>query len=268
MLVGTGSSDGLVRLYSVPIASGGDDEVQLLGSEQLGKGEGVVPVSVVVHFSSTVESATVIVGGSDGSVNVFKFSESRFKLITYLKSEDGINFSSGCIHPDGLIYAAGTTTGKLLIYDLKTQAVAGTLEGHDGSPINCISVSENGYHVATSSSGDSPIHIWDLRKLKLSATITPPSDVGTVTSLAFDPMGLYLAYSGEESTKVCVVKDWDRVVSSLSKTKTGSKGNNAQAAPTCGGVVWGGKGLEEDGGKVWIAAGCDGEKPIRFWGVE
>jgi len=268
MLVGTGSSDGLVRLYSVPIASGGDDEVQLLGSEQLGKGEGVVPVSVVVHFSSTVESATVIVGGSDGSVNVFKFSESRFKLITYLKSEDGINFSSGCIHPDGLIYAAGTTTGKLLIYDLKTQAVAGTLEGHDGSPINCISVSENGYHVATSSSGDSPIHIWDLRKLKLSATITPPSDVGTVASLAFDPMGLYLAYSGEESTKVCVVKDWDRVVSSLSKTKTVTKGNNSQAAPTCGGVVWGGKGLEEDGGKVWIAAGCDGEKPIRFWGVE
>mmetsp|Transcript_16076 Transcript_16076/g.24900 ORF Transcript_16076/g.24900 Transcript_16076/m.24900 type:complete len:598 (-) Transcript_16076:123-1916(-) len=268
MLVGTGSSDGLVRLYSVPIASGGDDEVQLLGSEQLGKGEGVVPVSVVVHFSSTVESATVIVGGSDGSVNVFKFSESQFKLITYLKSEDGINFSSGCIHPDGLIYAAGTTTGKLLIYDLKTQAVAGTLEGHDGSPINCISVSENGYHVATSSSGDSPIHIWDLRKLKLSATITPPSDVGTVASLAFDPMGLYLAYSGEESTKVCVVKDWDRVVSSLSKTKTVTKGNNSQAAPTCGGVVWGGKGLEEDGGKVWIAAGCDGEKPIRFWGVE
>eukprot|EP00577_Skeletonema_sp_RCC1716_P007424 CAMPEP_0113419212 /NCGR_PEP_ID=MMETSP0013_2-20120614/26647_1 /TAXON_ID=2843 ORGANISM="Skeletonema costatum, Strain 1716" /NCGR_SAMPLE_ID=MMETSP0013_2 /ASSEMBLY_ACC=CAM_ASM_000158 /LENGTH=597 /DNA_ID=CAMNT_0000306555 /DNA_START=26 /DNA_END=1819 /DNA_ORIENTATION=+ /assembly_acc=CAM_ASM_000158 len=268
MLVGTGSSDGLVRLYSVPIASGGDDEVQLLGSEQLGKGEGVVPVSVVVHFSSTAESATVIVGGSDGSVNVFKFSESQFKLITYLKSEDGINFSSGCIHPDGLIYAAGTTTGKLLIYDLKTQAVAGTLEGHDGSPINCISVSENGYHVATSSSGESPIHIWDLRKLKLSATITPPSDVGTVASLAFDPMGLYLAYSGEESTKVCVVKDWDRVVSSLSKTKTGTKGNNAQAAPTCGGVVWGGKGLEEDGGKVWIAAGCDGEKPIRFWGVE
>ena len=64
------------------------------------------------------------------------------------------------------------------------------------------------------------------------------------------------------------MKDWYRVVSSLSKTKTGTKGNNAQAAPTCGGVVWGGKGLEEDGGKVWIAAGCDGEKPIRFWGVE
>jgi pre-mRNA-processing factor 19 len=273
MLVGTGSADGVVRLYSVPISggSGSEEEVQLLGSEQLGGGEGVVPVSVVVHFSSTVEDATIIVGGSDGSVNVFQSSESGLKLITHLKSEDGIEFSSGCIHPDGLIYTAGTTTGKLIIYDLKTQAVAGTLQGHDGNPINCIGVSENGYHVATSSaaaSSESPIHIWDLRKLKLSATITPPSDVGAVTSLAFDPMGLYLAYSGEESTKVCVVKDWDRVISTLSKTKTtGTKGKNAPA-PTCGGVVWGGKGPEDDGGKVWIAAGCDGEKPIRFWGVE
>ena len=267
MLVGTGSADGVVRLYSVPIASGGDDEVQLLGSEQLGGGEGVVPVSVIVHFSSTAEGATIIAGGSDGSVNVFKSVESGLKLITYLKSVDGNEFTSGCIHPDGLIYAAGTTSGKLLIYDLKTQAVAGTLQGHDGNPINCISVSDNGYHVATSSSEDSPIHIWDLRKLKLSATITPPSDVGTVTSLAFDPMGLYLAYSGAEATKVCVVKDWDRVVSTLSKTKTGKKGKNALVAPTCGGVIWGGKGLGEDGDKVWIAAGCDGEKPIRFWGL-
>ena len=275
MLVGTGSKDGVVRLYSVPTSgsgSGGDttEEVQLLGSGEMG-GEGVLPVSVVVHFSSTVEGATIIVGGSDGSVNVFKSSsESGLKLITHLKAEDGIEFSSGCIHPDGLIYAAGTTTGKLLIYDLKTQAVAGTLQGHDGNPINCISVSENGYHVATSSSssGESPIHIWDLRKLKLSATITPPSDVGTVTSLAFDPMGLYLAYSGVESTKICVVKDWDRVVRTLSKTKTGRKGKKKTQAPTCGGVVWGGKGLDDDEGKVWIAAGCDGEKPIRFWGVE
>lgn len=267
MLVGTGSADGVVRLYSVPIKSGGDDEVQLLGSEQLG-GEGVVPVSVIVHFSSAVKSATIIVGGSNGSVNLFKSTESGLKLITYLKSEDGIEFSSGCIHPDGLIYTAGTTTGKLIIYDLKTQAVAGTLQGHEGNPINCISVSENGYHVATSSSEESsPIHIWDLRKLKLSATITPPSDVGTVTSVAFDPMGLYLAYAGVEATKVCAVKDWDRVVCTMSKTKRGSKGKNAQVAPTSGGVVWGGNGVDNDG-KVWVAVGCDGEKPIRFWGVE
>jgi pre-mRNA-processing factor 19 len=281
MLVVTGSADGVVRLYLVPFGGGGggdgDDDVQLLGSEQVGSsgGEGgdvVLPVTAIVHPSSNLEDgATIIVGGSDGSVNVFKSVPSGLKKITHLKSsEDGsVAFSSGCLHPDGLIYAAGTTDGKLLIYDLKTQAVAGTLQGHDGNPINYITISENGYHVATSSSSssaESPIHIWDLRKLKLSATITPPEGVGTITSLAFDPMGLYLAYSGAEATKICVVKDWDRVVGTLSKTKTGGKKN--ATPPSCGGVVWGGKGLDDDGGSVWVAAGCDGEKPIRFWGVE
>ena len=279
MLVVTGSADGVVRLYSVPFGGGGDDDdVQLLGSEQVGSsgGEGgdiVLPVSAIVHPSSNLEDgATIIVGGSDGSVNVFKSVPSGLKKITHLKSsEDGssVAFSSGCLHPDGLIYAAGTTDGKVLIYDLKTQAVAGTLQGHDGNPINFITISENGYHVATSSSSssaESPIHIWDLRKLKLSATITPHEGAGTVTSLAFDPMGLYLAYSGAEATKICVVKDWDRVVGTLSKTKTGGKKN--ATPPSCGGVVWGGKGLDDEGGSVWVAAGCDGEKPIRFWGVE
>lgn len=278
MLVVTGSADGVVRLYSIPLG-GGDDDVQLLGSEQVGSGGGgeggdvVLPVSAIVHPSSNLEDgATIIVGGSDGSVNIFKSVPSGLKKITHLKSSEGgsssVAFSSGCLHPDGLIYAAGTTDGKVLIYDLKTQAVAGTLQGHDGNPINFITISENGYHVATSSSSsaESPIHIWDLRKLKLSATITPHEGVGTVTSLAFDPMGLYLAYSGAEATKICVVKDWDRVVGTLSKTKTGGKKN--ATPPSCGGVVWGGKGLDDEGGSVWVAAGCDGEKPIRFWGVE
>lgn len=271
MLVVTGSADGVVRLYLVPFGGdGGGDDVQLLGSEQVGS-DGILPISAIVHPSSNLEDGTtIIVGGSDGSVNVFKSIPSGLKKITHLKSsEDGsVAFSSGCLHPDGLIYAAGTTDGKLLIYDLKTQAVAGTLQGHDGNPINYITISENGYHVATSSSSsaESPIHIWDLRKLKLGATITPPEGVGTVTSLAFDPMGLYLAYSGAEATKICVVKDWDRVVGTLSKTKTGGKKNTTP--PSCGGVVWGGKGLDDDGCNVWVAAGCDGEKPIRFWGVE
>ena len=272
MVVCTGSADGVVRLYSVPVTSGGEEEVTLLGSAKLnGEQDGgvVTPVNVVVHFSSTVDVATLIVAGSDGSLNLIKsLSEPGLELITHLKSsDDDIQFSSGCLHPDGLIYAAGTTTGKVLIYDLKTQSVAGTLSGHNGHPINCINISENGYHVATSSSVDSSsVHIWDLRKLKLSATIVP-SDVGTVTSLSFDPMGLYLAYSGDEATQVCVVKDWDRVVSTLAVIKSSSK-KKGESPPTCGGVVWGGIGGLEGDGKVWIGAGCDGDKPLRIWGVE
>ena len=59
--------------------------------------------------------------------------------------------------------------------------------------------------------------------MKLATSFTP-TDVGTVTSVAFDPTASYLAHSGEESTKGCVVKDWDRVVCTLTPSKSGRKG--------------------------------------------
>lgn len=151
-------------------------------------------------------------------------------------------------------------------------------QGHDGLSIDCIAISENGYHVATSSSvsdTNSPIHIWDLRKVKLSATIIPADDVGTIMSLAFDPTASYLAYSGETCTKICVAKDWDRVVCTLTPSKKGvatKKGKkDSIGGKASGAVVWGGQGFgvqEGGGGNVWLAVGCDGERPVRFWGVE
>jgi len=106
--------------------------------------------------------------------------------------------------------------------------------------------------------------------LKLSATITP-TDVGTVTSVSFDPTASYLAYSGEESTKVCVVKDWERVVCTLKPSKSGRKGKKKSGDGLRGGVAWGGQGFglkDGEGGSVWLSTGCDGERPVRFFGVE
>lgn len=159
--------------------------------------------------------------------------------------------------------------------------LANQFQGHDGNSIDCIAISENGYHVATStsSSPNAPIHIWDLRKLKLSATIATSTnnngdDVGTVTSLAFDPTASYLAYSGDVCTKICVAKDWDRIVCTLTPSKKGAVKRGKKAGTgsekLSGGVVWGGQGLgtkEGEGGTVWLAVGCDKERPVRFWGV-
>ncbi|KAL7533341.1 hypothetical protein ACHAXR_007983 [Thalassiosira sp. AJA248-18] len=263
MLVVTGSVDGFVRVYSVPLS--GDDESLLVGSAELGKG---TPVNVVVHPSSASGEARILAASSEGSIELFKCDSGSMKLMTRLESkEEGTKFSSGCMHPDGFIYIAGTSDGSLIIWDLKTQAVAGTLKGHDGNQINCITISENGYHVATSASDS--MHIWDLRKLKLMTSFAPSADdVGTVTSLAFDPTATYLAYAGEKSTKICVAKDWERVVCTLTPSKVGGKKGKKKNEGS-GGVVWGGQGLgAQEGGKVWLATGCDGERPVRFWGVE
>ena len=331
MHVVTGSADGHVRLYELLFLpqDGKKDTITstLVGTAKLDMG---VPIDVVLHPSSTNGEARILVASSNGRLELFKWSSSGgdstnskdgedLKLLTRLESGgDDIKYTSGCMHPDGFIYIAGTHDGSLIVWDLKTQAVAGTLkvsshrghivewrlwvlftascssdhalitliatshslsclqssQGHDGLSIDCIAISENGYHVATSSSANtnSPIHIWDLRKLKLSATIIPTDDVGTVLSLAFDPTASYLAYAGEMCTKICVAKEWDRVVCTLTPSKKGAaKKGKAAAAAGSGAVVWGGQGFglkEGEGGNVWLAVGCDGERPVRFWGVE
>ena len=131
-----------------------------------------------------------------------------------------------------------------------------------------VSVSENGYHVASasSSSPDPSVSVWDLRKLKLAASVSA-AGVGRVTSVSFDPTASYLAVAGTESSTVRVAKDWGREVCVL---KPAASGGKRKAGARSGGVVWGG-GLREDLGeekRVWIATGCDGERPVRFWGVE
>jgi pre-mRNA-processing factor 19 len=286
MWVVTGSADGNVRLYSVSL-DGKDGSTSLVGVAELNSG---TPMNVIVHPSSTTTEVRVLVGSSEGTVELYKYdvAGSEMKLLTRLEQQnsggsdgglEATKYTAGCMHPDGFIYIAGTEDGSLIVWDLKTQAVAGTLRGEGGAngcPINCISISENGYHVATSTfltSGNSSIQIWDLRKLKSIATISPsPEDVGRVVSLGFDPTATYLAYSGELSTRVCVVKDWDRVVCTLYPSKTGGVKKKGTSGELSGGIVWGGRGFgpKEGGeqGKVWLATGCDGERPIRFWGVE
>jgi pre-mRNA-processing factor 19 len=292
MWVVTGSTDGHIRLYCVILGGMDGGSSLLVGTAKLDKG---TPVNVVVHPSSTATQVRLLVASSEGRMELYKFDGAvrnddaewivecaELNLVTRLEhpssGEGGTaKYAAGCMHPDGFIYIAGTDDGRLIVWDLKTQAVAGTLKGAGGGgggggPVSCIAISENGYHVATSTAGkDSPVQIWDLRKLKSIASIAPGDDVGHVVSVAFDPTATYLAYMGEVSTKVCVVKDWEKVVCTLTPSKTGG-GKKKDTGGSRGGVVWGGSGFGplEGGerGMVWLATGCDGERPVHFWGVE
>ena len=312
MWVVTGSTDGYVRLYCVLFgANSGSSRligcVKLNNNGTLKEGDAVVPVNVTIHPSSTYNVVRLLVASSGGAVELYKFEgdvrdqdtedwvidkPAELELLSRLSSNEGedriagLKYTAGCMHPDGLIYIAGMSDGRLIVWDMKTQTVAGMLMTEGGgdastsSSIANIAISENGYHVASStvgSDGTSTIQIWDLRKLKMIASIKPSIDeVGQILSLAFDPTASYLAYTGEVCTKVCVVKDWDRVICTLSPSKTSGgskkKGGSSNSNSGGGGIVWGGKGFSplEDGGqaKVWLATGCDGERPVRFWGVE
>ena len=67
--------------------------------------------------------------------------------------------------------------------------------GHSG-PITAISFSENGYYLATSTD-DSSVKLWDLRKLKNFKTIQL-DDGYEVKDLCFDQSGTYLAVAGTD----------------------------------------------------------------------
>lgn len=310
MWVVTGSTDGYVRLYCVLFGADAGSSLLIgsvkLNNKTLKEGDDVVPVNVTLHPSSTDGAVRILVASSGGAVELYKFEgdvrdedtedwvidkPSELELLSRLSSneeEDDISalkYTAGCMHPDGFIYIAGMSDGRLIVWDMKKQTVAGMLVTEGGgdvstsSSITNIAISENGYHVASTtvgSDGASTIHIWDLRKLKMIASIKPPIDeAGQIISCAFDPTASYLAYTGEISTKICVVKEWDRIICTLppSKTSGGSKKKGGSSSNSGGGgIVWGGKGFGplEDGdqGKIWLATGCDGERPVRFWGVK
>ena len=70
-----------------------------------------------------------------------------------------------------------------------------SFSGHSG-PITAISFSENGYYLATSTD-DSSVKLWDLRKLKNFKTIQL-DDGYEVKDLSFDQSGTYLAVAGTD----------------------------------------------------------------------
>jgi pre-mRNA-processing factor 19 len=125
----------------------------------------------------------------------------------------GAGYSCTQMHPDGKIFAAGTTDNMVHIWDIKNQKLMSSLPGHSGT-VTSMAFSENGYYFATASE-DGTVILWDLRKASLSEmaiqTITMGDDA-TVNSVAFDHSGNYLALGGKTvQVYNYVSKKWELV---------------------------------------------------------
>jgi len=122
--------------------------------------------------------------------------------------------SSGKFHPDGLIFATGTSRAEVRIWDLKSSAQGNAkpatqpLRGHSG-PVEAIAFSENGFHLATASRSNE-VKLWDLRRLKNFKTLTL-SESFKVRHLMFDKSGTYLSVVGND-IRVFRIKEWNEVV--------------------------------------------------------
>jgi len=131
-----------------------------------------------------------------------------------IRTFDDDQVTAGQFHPDGLIFATGTSRAEVKIWDLKSSAAgnakpaAQPLRGHLG-PVESIAFSENGFHLATASRGNE-VKLWDLRKLKNVKTLTM-SDAFKVRHLQFDKSGQYLCVAGND-IRVFRIKEWNEVV--------------------------------------------------------
>jgi pre-mRNA-processing factor 19 len=110
-------------------------------------------------------------------------------------------------HPDGRIFATGTSDSIIKIWDLKEKSNVANFPGHSGH-ISALAFSENGYYLATAAD-DFSVKLWDLRKLRNFKSIEL-DDNYQVKDLCFDSSGSYLAIAGTD-VRVYVCKQWDNV---------------------------------------------------------
>jgi len=101
---------------------------------------------------------------------------------------NGSPLTCGRLHPDGLIFAAGTNDNGIRIWDLKTNKNVATFQNHKGA-ITALAFSENGFYLATAAK-DNQIKLWDLRGPKVIHSSRLDNEVA---SLEYDTSGKYLA---------------------------------------------------------------------------
>ena len=179
-------------------------------------------------------------------------------------AQEGVEYSSTAIHPDGLILGAGSSAGTIELWDLRNQALVSTVNAvsdteSPASAVTALSFSENGYHLL-GSNADGQVCVYDIRKigsdksiiakLNVESSDNPQAFVGsTINTVSFDPCGKFLAYGGEQGIVVVAVKEWDTVLTRM----------DAENGKAISSLAW-----SEDA--KWIASVSGKERITRFWG--
>ena len=251
---------------SVLFAAGtGSGKVVVFAASSSGADDGAYSVSDVGSFSFDNKSAVVNVGCHPDGVHVVAASASGRIVLCRVEQEDNsvlpvslfspqddnvVKLTCGALHPDGLIYLAGTDSGDVQIWDFRSTTLAGTLtEGKDADlgTVTGISISNNGYHVAVAY-GSGKVLVWDLRKQKVLATLNGEESgdgrLESVLAVGFDDSGKYLAYCGKGGVRVTTVKEWDSTASI--------------AGSLVSGLVW---------GQSWMASCSNKGRKVTFYGI-
>lgn len=65
---------------------------------------------------------------SDGRVMIGLLEDGKLSLVSTFQGEESVEYTCGALHPDGLLYAAGTKIGAIHMWDFKNKVLASTLK--------------------------------------------------------------------------------------------------------------------------------------------
>jgi len=103
------------------------------------------------------------------------------------------------LHPDGHVFLIGCQDGTIRVYDVLTGACNGSLGPRPGA-VRSVHCSPNGYWLAETSTADSKVRVWDLRKPDSVAFELEGSSVDG--KVRWDHSGQYLALGGKKGVDV------------------------------------------------------------------
>ncbi|KAH8178556.1 prp19/Pso4-like domain-containing protein [Sarocladium implicatum] len=103
-------------------------------------------------------------------------------------------------HPDGHLFAAGSTSGAVKLFMTKTLENVATYPL--GAPVQALTFSENGFWLAATAKGQTTVTIFDLRKEGDASVAKVLETGGAVQSVSWDYTGQYLATGGASGVTV------------------------------------------------------------------
>ncbi len=125
--------------------------------------------------------------------------------LTYDSPINGIAFS-----PNSPLLASGSTDDTIQLWDLNTNTLQATLEGHTGDVLDVV-FSPDGSLLA-SGGADGTLRLWDTHTGTLQATLE--GHTGDVLDVVFSPDGSLLVSGGADGT----LRLWDPVTETLTST--------------------------------------------------
>ncbi|KAL2075670.1 hypothetical protein VTL71DRAFT_613 [Oculimacula yallundae] len=135
------------------------------------------------------------------------------KAVTQIYTDSGLTCAA--FHPDGHLFAAGSTDGQIKLFHTKTGESAADFDL--GGPVQDIVFSENGIWFAGVAKGSNSVVVFDIRKNGDAARAKVLEIGGQVDTIKWDYTGQFLAAAGPGGLTISQYtkssKSWSDVIS-------------------------------------------------------